>query len=394
MENKKHKIKSKPLLAFCFFFLVFHFSLFIIHFSFTYASDPQKELEEVQKKLKEQKRKIKQTIKKENSILEELEQINKALIKKRNELEFYTNKIAETGLKISKLEDEISLLEEKIKSRKEILKKRLRSLYKQQHGDITSVLISAKDHLDLSKKIKYIGLLADYDTKLIKTYSNDFAALNLKRQHLKILQEGFEENRTTAKKKTKELEAEQKRKDIILASIRKEREMHRKMIKELEDASEKLLGMIKELENKEPSFMITGKDFNALKGQLPWPIKGKILVPFGKYTDPKFNIPTFRKGVEIKGAIGDHVLSVAEGMVVYADWFKGYGLLLIINHGDGYHTLYAHLAEIFHKVGDIIKGRQAIGKIGESGITNEPNLYFEIRHKGKPLNPIEWLSRK
>jgi len=103
------------------------------------------------------------------------------------------------------------------------------------------------------------------------------------------------------------------------------------------------------------------------------------------------SIPTFKKGIEIEAKAGDTALSVLGGRVVYADWFKGYGLLLIVNHGKGFHSLYAHLSEIFHKTGDIIKGRQAVGKIGESGLLNVPSLYFEIRYKGKPYDPLKWL---
>ena len=80
--------------------------------------------------------------------------------------------------------------------------------------------------------------------------------------------------------------------------------------------------------------------------------------------------------------------------MVFADWFKGYGNLLIINHGEGYHTLYANLSEIFFKVGDIIKVHDTVGKVGESGILNAPSLYFEIRYKGKPLDPVQWLKKR
>ena len=82
------------------------------------------------------------------------------------------------------------------------------------------------------------------------------------------------------------------------------------------------------------------------------------------------------------------------GKVVFAEWFKGYGQMVIINHGDGYHTLYGSLSEIFTKVGDIIKGKQAVGRVGKSGLLTSPGLYFELRYKGKPLDPLQWLQRR
>ena len=86
--------------------------------------------------------------------------------------------------------------------------------------------------------------------------------------------------------------------------------------------------------------------------------------------------------------------AIYTGKVVYADWFKGYGKVIIVNHGGGYHSVYANLDEIYLKPGDIVKRHQAIGKIGNSGTINAPALYFEIRYKGKPLNPLQWLAKK
>ena len=152
--------------------------------------------------------------------------------------------------------------------------------------------------------------------------------------------------------------------------------------------------MIKKLEKEKVPKSITGKGFRRVKGHLPWPISGKVVVPYGKHTDPKFNITVFKNGIEIKAVRREKPKAIAGGRVVYADWFKGYGLLLIINHGSGYHSLYGNLSEIFHEPGDIINKGTAIGKVGESSLLNIPTLYFEIRHKGRPVDPMQWLERK
>jgi septal ring factor EnvC (AmiA/AmiB activator) len=372
--------------------------LFSSHYSILHTSNPanpKKELKEIQKRLLQEKRKIKLSIKKEKSILEEIEHINKVLSKKLKELQYYNERLAQIRSKIKELENEIALLNIKLDKRKDLLKQRLRSLYKHQHGEIASILISAKDYQDLTRRIRYISLLAYYDSKLMKTYNEEINELNVKKNRLAILQKELEINKSNVKKKADEMEAERKKKDQLLASIRKKRDSYEAMVKELEESSKRLRNMIKKLESARlPPSIMGKKGFVALKRRLPWPINGEVIVPFGKYKDPKFNISTFRKGIEIRADIGDIVLSVAGGRVVYANWFKGYGLLLIINHGGGYHTLYAHLSEIFHKTGDIIKSRQAIGKIGETGLLNEPSLYFEIRYKGKPVNPLQWLRKK
>ena len=211
---------------------------------------------------------------------------------------------------------------------------------------------------------------------------------------MEVLKKELERNKNNVQKKLKEIQIERTRKDKLLASIRNERSSYEKMIRELKGSSRKLREMIKRMEKKRLPPSVTGKKFRSLKGHLPWPVNGKVLIPFGKYKDPKFNIPVFKNGIEIKARNGDAARAVAGGRVVFADWFKGYGQLLIINHGGGYHSLYGHLSEIFHKTGDIINKGASVGKIGESGLLNVPSLYFEIRYKGKPLDPLRWLKRR
>ncbi len=378
--------------------LLFYFLLLTFltsYFSALNAADPKEELKEIQKKLVQKKQKVEETIKKERSILTDLEEIERAIKKKAEELKYYNAMLTQTHSKIRILDGEIRSLNDKLKKRKLFLKERLRRLYKQQHGDIAVILVSAEDYQDLIKKSRYLSFIAYYDRKLIDAYSKDLVELNRKMQEMEVLKKELEVQRQVVKNKTEEMQAERRRKDTLLASVRKERHTYEKMVKELEESSKRLLQMIRELEKKEafpppPS----GKGFAALKGRIPWPVEGKILVPFGNYKDPEFNMPVFKNGIEIQGGQGEAARAVSGGKVVYADWFKGYGQLLIINHGDGYHSLYGHLSEIFHKVGDIIKEYQPVGRIGGSGIFKVPSLYFELRHKGKPLNPIHWLKKK
>ncbi|MBI4686466.1 MAG: peptidoglycan DD-metalloendopeptidase family protein [Nitrospirae bacterium] len=376
-------------------FCLLTFALFTFHFSLLNAADPREELKEIQKKIGKEKQKVTQAIKKERSILSELEEIDKTLQKKKEELELYDNRLTQTLSKIRSLEGEIAGINRKLEHRRRFLKERLISLYKHRQGSSAVILISAKDYNDLLKKSRYISFIAYYDRKMVEAYSKEIHDLKMKMQRMAVLKKELEINKQSVKTATDEMEAEKQKKDSLLASVKRERHSYEKMVRELEDSSKRLLDMIKELNEKELSPpVVAGKGFTNLKGKLPWPIDGKILVPFGRYTDPQFNIAVFKNGIEIQAGKSEAARAVLAGKVVYADWFKGYGQLLIINHGEGYHTLYANLSEIFHKVGDTIKEYQPIGRAGVSGILNVPSLYFEIRHKGKPVNPLYWLIKK
>jgi septal ring factor EnvC (AmiA/AmiB activator) len=211
---------------------------------------------------------------------------------------------------------------------------------------------------------------------------------------MESLQSTHRKNKAIAQKKKKNLQTDRTKKDKLLATIRSKRSTYEKTIKELEESSKKLQGVIRKLQKKSVPKSVTGKGIRASRGRLPWPVKGRVLIPFGKYKDPKFKITVFKNGVELGASPRETPKAVAGGRVVYADWFKGYGLLLIINHGNGYHSLYGNLSEIFHKTGDIINKYTAIGKVGTSRILNVPTLYFEMRYKGKPIDPAKWLKKK
>lgn len=389
MNNRKWSVK----ITFLFFPAIFIMLLFS-HVLNADAADPKKKLNKIQKRIQSKKKRVKEAIKKERSILSQIQYIDKDIKSKEKELKRLDRKISETQVKILGLSKEINALTNKLNGRKDLLNNRLKTLYKQQYGGYALILVKAKDYQDLVSKSKYISLIAHHDSKIIKSFKSEIADVNFKKKNLEVLRDKLEENRKDAKTQKKSLRTDRIRKDKLLATIRSKRSAYERTIRELEESSRKLQEMMKRLEEQKAARRFSGKKFSELKGHLPWPVNGKVLIPYGKYTDPKFKITVFKNGVEIEASQEDTPKAVDDGRVVYADWFKGYGLLLIINHGNGYHSLYGNLSEIFHDTGDIIKRGTSVGKIGVSSLLNVPTLYFEIRHKGKPVNPIRWLKRK
>ena len=112
---------------------------------------------------------------------------------------------------------------------------------------------------------------------------------------------------------------------------------------------------------------------------------------FGKVVDPEFQTTTFRSGVDFGAKAGETVRSVAAGLVRFAGWFRGYGRIVIVDHGDGYHTISGHLDEIQVTVGTLVEEGESLGTVGETGSLYGPSLYFELRENGEPLDPEPWL---
>ncbi|MGH7369859.1 MAG: murein hydrolase activator EnvC family protein, partial [Candidatus Methylomirabilaceae bacterium] len=132
--------------------------------------------------------------------------------------------------------------------------------------------------------------------------------------------------------------------------------------------------------------------FAARKGLLPWPTSGSLTASFGRQVHPRYGTVTFNRGIEINAPERQQIVAVADGSVLFADWFKGYGRLIILDHGEGYYTVYAHAAEIRVKVGDRVTRGQQIGLVGDTGSASGSQLYFEVRHRGRPQDPVAWLA--
>ena len=132
------------------------------------------------------------------------------------------------------------------------------------------------------------------------------------------------------------------------------------------------------------------KPFESLRGRLKLPVKGELT---GRYGSPREDGASW-KGVFIRAATGDTVRAVADGRVVFADWLRGFGNLLIVDHGDAYMSLYANNESLYKRVGDPIRGGEPVAAVGASGGNAESGLYFELRHEGRPLDPLDWVDIK
>jgi septal ring factor EnvC (AmiA/AmiB activator) len=176
-----------------------------------------------------------------------------------------------------------------------------------------------------------------------------------------------------------------------LSAVRGERQVHERAASEAEAQSRKLAEFIEALPpSRSGPTPYTG--FASLRGRLPRPAGSRIEVGFGRVVDPRFRTVTVQKGVDIAAERGEEVHAVAPGRVVHAGWFKGYGNLVIVDHGEGFHTLVAHLASMTAAAGEEVDAGALLGTVGDTGSLKGSYLYFEVRENGKPIDPKAWLS--
>jgi septal ring factor EnvC (AmiA/AmiB activator) len=369
-------------------------SLFLMAAPHAVSANPLEKLSDIKKKLESTIEEAQETKRKEHSVRSSIDTINQSIHKKEQELKNYDRNMAEAQSEIQNLSQEISMLTEKLDARKKYLKERIRSLYKRQYGGDGLVLISAYDYQDLTRKSKYISLLAFYDSKVLNKYSDDLQNINAKKRELDDMNNKLLASKNNALQKKKELQSDRSKKDETLARIRSIRLAKEKKIKELEESSRKLKEMIKKLNAKQIPQSIIGKGFESLKGSLPWPVQGGTLIQNSNQKESDEIVPVHEDGVTIEAGADNQAKSVAGGRVVYADSFKGFGMLVIIDHGSGYHSLYGNLQNFAIKTGDLLIEGMDVGTIRKAEGSESPSLYFELRYKGKPINPLKWLKNR
>lgn len=359
------------------------------------AADAKRKYQELQRELQSKRSRLSKAEHRETATLNELDKTNRRLTAVSNELRRFKGDLDRTRKEIELVKLEIYALQGRTDKSRQWLKRRLRAM--NQYGMFSDKLMLLAASTDLSQANRrwlYLERIAESEQKVIKGFMEGMTVLELRRQELASLESRLREQELDIKRAEKELAEHKGKKEKILSSIRDEKSAYQRMIEELNRSSEMMLRIIRDSEKRKASRAVEAGDIRAMKGELPWPLSGKIAVPYGSQKDARFDTPIFRNGIYIAADKDRPAKAVYGGEVVYADWFKGYGKLVIINHGDGYHTLYANLDEIFLKMGDIIKIEDEVGRIGSSGVSDAPSLYFEIRYKGKPLDPSQWLRKK
>jgi septal ring factor EnvC (AmiA/AmiB activator) len=367
----------------------------------------QRKLQQTRKQLKEERDRAEDARRRESSVLAELEEVSRRLADKQREVTRLDARVRKVQGDIAVLRSEIGRLEGSRSGQEEALARRLRTLYKvHAQGGALPLILSGDDPVARAIAVRQLATLAALDARLIQEYRVTSDKLVDRRAREEGRKRELAEVRAEAAREQAEVDADAARRRVLLAKVRDERAYHERMVGELTESSRRLETFIRDLQAKQrqlarvpharpsPPAAPGGAGFGSLRGRLPWPTDGRIVSAFGAQVHPRFGTRTFRSGVDIEAAEGTDIGAVAGGQVVYTGWFKGYGNLIILDHGGEFFTLYAHVAEISVKEGDEVRAGQKIGSVGDTGSLAGPRLYFEVRHQGKPQDPEQWLRQR
>jgi septal ring factor EnvC (AmiA/AmiB activator) len=371
-----------------------------------------KRLETLQQELKEKQAGYQQITGKEQSLLQELRSIDQLLKESQQKLQEYREKLARNEKELKKIQANLSRLQKEFAQKNGALAKRLRAIYKMGNLGYLTPLFAMPAQANVQQQITYLQRIAESDLQLMKNAEKDIQAILKEKEALEKHKREIVQAQKEIEQQGRQIAAQRQQKIGFLESIRTDKRQFARVMGELEESAGKLENFLDDLGTEKKTFHESfiekgkniifpanaqkvvqsyGQHFRANKGKLLWPVQGKILTNFGQIKIG--NTYTHYKGVDIQAKNGTPFYSVFKGTVKYADWFEGYGNLIIVDHGGNFYTLYAHADELSVKSGEPVTTRQILGKVGDTDSIKGSHLYFEIRANGKPQNPQTWLAK-
>ncbi|MEA3333990.1 MAG: peptidoglycan DD-metalloendopeptidase family protein [Pseudomonadota bacterium] len=322
----------------------------------------------------------------QGSVLQEIDDYNRWRTALQGELETLAGEVREVGLQVAVLEVEATRLEESLQRLLQKFCQRLKIRYCQPPGKWLDFLDSDADLTEKLNALVYGRRVLAADQHLQGTCAKLLNEVRNRRKELDIRRLFLVQLEKQQVDKMAELEENIAKKNELLYKIKHQVKVHEELVAELEKVAARLKKMTL-------APVLPETDFASLKGSLPMPVEGVVISFFGLEKDSRFATVTSNKGVEIEARVGSPVKVVHDGLVVFASWMKGYGNLLVVDHGGGYYSIYAHLEEFACRINDRLQALDVVGQVGQGVLSDAPSLYFEIRKGGIPEDPLVWISQ-
>ena len=367
----------------------------------------------IESKLGKKEKEVASFSEQEAKIIDTLDQIESSLNTAEKTTAALEKEVAGLTSELKKAESKFNALEKEVKDLEVYASRRLVSFYKLSRMGTLALMVSADSLFDLLTRKKNFEKLLAHDESVWKT-------LSMKRTAAGAAQKDLLRQRQRHRTKLDELESQVRslsrrraERAALLAGIKGKKALALAAIASLKEAAVALDRQILEASRRPPepppppepqppkevqppkaALPTEKRAADEFKGLLNMPVNGTIISFFGPYTLPHLKVPGFRNGIDIQAQMGEPIRAVKGGTTLYAGWFKGYGNMVILDHGDSYCTVYTHAQELFKKKGEAVTPGEVIGTVGDTGSLDGPKLHFEIRHHGKPIDPLKWMEKR
>lgn len=322
----------------------------------------------------------------------QLEHSEQAIGRLARRLRVLQGQLKRQGQRVQALRDNERQQGEALQRQRALLARQIRAAYTMGRQEQLRILLNQEDPAGVSRLLTYYDYLNRERARRMADIRQQLQRLSETRKTMELEQQRLAHLEREQRERKLALEKEQFARRKVVAQLAHEIEGQGAHLSRLHKDEKQLQALLQGLQQALADIPVETSrqiSFSKVRGRLPWPVKGVIRKAFG---DPKIGQLRW-DGVMIAAPEGREVRAVHAGRVAFADWLRGFGLLLIVDHGDGYMTLYGHNQSLFKEAGDWVDKGETIATAGNTGGRRETGVYFAIRHKGRPVNPVRWCRK-
>ena len=385
------------------FFPVIYF-LFALFCSAAHASQ-QEELDNLRKRIAVVQQNMDKTSESKSEVVDALRESERAISNSNRKVAEIAAQQHAADQKLAKLQEQQQKLSSSMTEQQSLLGRMLYQQYLGGNQQYLKLILNSQDPNQISRDLFYYRYIARDRAATLATLRSNLAALDTLNAATRQQREELASLRTQQSAQKASLVKQRHARRQVLAKISRQLRQQRREITRLQRDENRLSQLVNQLtkvlaqpagtsllhNDKLPDNRFDGRPFDQLKGKLALPVKGELTNRFGT---PRPGSTVDWKGLFLRTSDGQPVKAIAAGRVVFADWLRGFGNLIIIDHGEGYMSLYANNETLYKQVGDMLRGGDTIAAAGNTGGNENFGLYFELRHQSKPLDPMKWMATK
>lgn len=360
-------------------------------------SQERQRLEELNREIQKTQEQAKKVEKQHGSVLKNIEKLDRQLYRHKKDRKRIDQQIQEKDEELQNLTSQIQSIDQNIQSHQNSIAARLRLLYTEGRTGYLQSLFAAESFADMANRMDFVSWVARREGQLVRQFQENLDQLQALTEKQTQAREALLALHEETNKSIQNISGLKRSKRTVLTSLSREKSLHERTLEDLQRSAEEVDKLVKELDQR---FQLAQARMRQTPAKVPsvgsflWPAEGKVVSYFGKQKHPTFDTFVNKKGIEIQAREGTPIQAISDGTVVYADWLKGYGLVVIVDHGTGFYSLYAHASKLMVKENDRVKAGHQLGETGETGLAQEDTLYFELRKGTTPIDPLKWLAKQ
>lgn len=358
------------------------------------AQATEKRLKQLEQRMQSLRKELNQSRDEQGRLQARLGETERRIGRLIRDIERLQGSIDQSQRRLSELTRRERELAADLNGQKEQLARLIRAAHAMGHDHALKLLFSLDSAERTGRLMTYYQYFNEAQVKVIERHRQLLGELQRTRLETATENQRLRERHAELAQQRQALDQERQQQKNTLAALRQTIRTNEETLRKLTQDQQRLQKLLEEIEEvisaiPPPPMPEDSRSFAEMRAKLSWPIHGKLLHRFGAQTDSqgiKWN------GIFIRGDAGTPVKAVHAGRVVFADWLRGFGLLVIIDHGQGYMSLYGSNQALYKQPGDKVRAGDVIASVGHSGGQSESGLYFEVRHKGEPQDPLKWLA--